>query len=108
MAKLMKVNREEAIQVMENNLKIIKERTILDTFLILFYDLERGLSLGRNRLDNIKGRKLIYNSKTYVLNHDTEEDSVSILSIYSALQEDICHIMPIGEKHDMIIIPQLE
>ena len=43
-----------------------------------------------------------------VLNKEEEEDSVSVLSIYTALQKDIFNILPIGKKHDMIIIPQLK
>ena len=54
------------------------------------------------------GKKLVKNSKTFVLNKDEEEDSVSILSIYSDKQKDIYNIIPIGKKHDMIVIPQLE
>ena len=45
---------------------------------------------------------------TFVLNKDEEEDSVSVLSIYTALQKDIFNILPIGKKYDMIIISQLE
>ena len=41
-------------------------------------------------------------------NKDEEEESVSVLSMYTALQKDIFNILPIGKKHDMIIIPQLE
>ena len=51
---------------------------------------------------------LVYDSKTFILNKDEEEDSVSVLSIYTAMQKDIFNILPIGKKHDMIIVPQLE
>ena len=54
------------------------------------------------------GIKLIKRSGTIVLNKDSDEDMVSILSMYTAIQKDIYNIVPIGEKHDMILIPKLE
>lgn len=103
-----KISKEQAIKVMEENLKILKECSDSDTFLLLSFDLKENKSLGRNRVDLLHGRKLVADSKTFVLNKDEEEDSVSVLSIYTALQKDIFNILPIGKKHDMIIIPQLE
>lgn len=103
-----KISKEQAIKVMEENLKILKECSDSDTFLLLSFDLKENKCLGRNRVDLLYGRKLVADSKTFVLNKDDEEDSVSVLSIYTALQKDIFNIIPIGKKHDMIIIPKLE
>lgn len=108
MGNIISISREEAIRVMENNLKILKECSDSDTFLLLSYDLENKKTLGRKRLNIKSGKKLLDKSKTFVLNNDEEEDSVSMLSIYTAIQKDIYNIMPIGEKHDMILIHKLE
>lgn len=108
MKSIISISRKEAIKVMENNLKILKECSDSDTFLLLSYDLENKRSLGRKRLNKKSGRKLLDKSKTFVLNNDNDEDSVSMLSIYTVLQKDIYNIMPIGEKHDMILIHKLE
>lgn len=105
---MIEISKEQAIQVMEENLRVLKECSDSDTFLLLSYDLKENKSLGRKRLNSNKGRKLVKNSKTFVLNKDCDENSVSVLSIYTALQNDIYNIIPIGKKHDMIIIPQLE
>ena len=105
---MIEISKEQAIKVMEENLKILKECSDSDTFLLLSFDLKENKSLGRTRLDLNNGRKLVNNSKTFILNTDNEEDSVSVLSIYTAMQKDIWNILPIGKKHDMIIIPQLE
>ena len=105
---MIEISKEQAIKVMEENLKILKECSDSDTFLLLSFDLKENKSLGRKRLDLNNGRKLVNNSKTFILNKDEEEDTVSVLSIYSALQKDIFNILPIGKKHDMIIVPQLE
>ena len=105
---MIEISKEQAIKVMEENLKILKECSDSDTFLLLSFDLKENKSLGRKRLDLNNGRELVSNSKTFILNKDEEEDTVSVLSIYSALQKDIFNILPIGKKHDMIIISQLE
>lgn len=103
-----KINRKEAINIMEENLRIIKECSDSDTFLVVSSDLERGEFIGSSRLNRNGGIKLIEKSNTYVLNEDIDEDPISILSMYTVLQNDIFNIIPRGEKHDMIIVPQLE
>lgn len=110
MAKLIEVNREEAMKIMEENLRIIKECSDSDTFLLLSSDLEKGIFIGRSRVNGSGGIKLIKRSKTFVLNEDLDlgDDIVSTLSMYTTIQKDIYNIIPHGEKHDMIIIPQLE
>lgn len=105
---MIRISREEAIKVMENNLKVLKECSDSDTFLLLSFDLEKKQTLGGKRLNFKNGKNLVNNSKTFVLNKDEEEDSVSTLSIYTSTQMDIYNIVPIGKKHDMIIVPQLE
>ena len=105
---MIEISKEQAIKVMEENLKILKERSDSNPFLFLSFDLKANKSLGRKRLDLNNGRKLVSNSKTFVLNKDEEEDTVSVLSIYSALQKDIFNIQKKKKKHDMIIVPQLE
>lgn len=72
-------------------------------YLILTHDLERDVPLGKKRIDRRKGNVLIMDSKTIVLNQDNDEDSMSILSLYSAMQKDILNIEPKGIKHDMIL-----
>ena len=108
MAKLVKIDKQEAIRVMENNLKILKESRDSDTFLLLSSDLEKETFLGRKRMNRNGGIKLIKRSGTIVLNKDSDEDMVSILSMYTAIQKDIYNIVPIGEKHDMILFPKLD
>lgn len=105
---MIEISKEQAIKVMEENLKILKECSDSDTFLLLSFDLKENKSLGRNRLGLSHGKKLVTDSKTFVLNKDEDEDSVSVLSMYSALQKDIFNIIPIGKKHDMVIVSQLE
>ena len=105
---MIEISKKQAINVMEENLKILKECSDSDTFLLLSFDLKENKSLGRKRMNLKNGRKLVSESKTFVLNKDEEEDSMSVLSIYSDKQKDIYNIIPIGKKHDMIIIPQLE
>lgn len=105
---MIEISKEQAIKVMEENLRVLKECSDSDTFLLLSFDLEKNKSLGRKRLFFQNGKKIVNNSKTFVLNKDQEEDSVSILSMYTAIQKDIYNIVPIGKKHDMIIIPKLE
>lgn len=102
------IDRLEAINVMEKNLEILKNTCDSDTFLIISSDLKKEEFIGKNRLNRSNGIKLIENSKTYVLYNDLDEDPISILSMYTFLQNDILNIIPKGEKHDMIIIPQLE
>lgn len=108
MTKLIKINKDEAIKVMENNLKILKECSDSDTFIVLSSDLEKGMFIGRRRLNQNGGIKLIKKSKTFVLNEEKDEDSVSILSMYTEMQKDIYNVVPVGEKHDMILVPVLE
>lgn len=108
MAMLVEINKKEAIRVMENNLKTLKESNDSDTFLLLSSDLEKRMFIGRSRVGRSGGIKLIRKSKTFVLNEDTGEDMVSTLSMYTVLQKDIHNIIPVGEKHDMILFPQLE
>ena len=105
---MIEINKEQAIKVMEENLKILKECSDSDTFLLLSFDLKENKSLGRKRIGFKNGKKLVKSSKTFILNKDDEEDSVSVLSIYSEKQKDIYNIIPIGKKHDMIVIPQME
>lgn len=105
---MIEITRKQAIQVMEENLRILKECSDSDTFLLLSFDLKENKSLGRKRMGLKNGEKLVRNSKTFVLNKDDEEYSISVLSIYSDKQKDIYNIIPIGKKHDMIVIPQLE
>ena len=47
MTKLVEINKDDAIKVMENNLKILKECNDSDTFLILSSDLEKGIFIGK-------------------------------------------------------------
>lgn len=73
-------------------------------YLVLAHDLEEDIPLGKKRINRSKGSILIMNSKTIVLNQDdTDDESFSILSLYSALQKDIYNIQPKGVKHDMIL-----
>lgn len=107
MGKPIVITRKKAIEVMEENLRVLKESSDSDTFLLLSCDLQEQRNLGKRRLNKKDGEKLINESKTFILDEDEEEDSVSILSIYSERQ-NIYNILPIGKKHDMILIPQLE
>lgn len=108
MAKLMRVSKKTAIQIMEENLKVLKQSSDSDTFLLISYDLENESFLGRRRMDYTGGMNLVDRTKTFVLNKDIDEDPISTLSMYTHTQKDIFNIIKKGEKHDMIIVPQLE
>ena len=54
---MIEISKEQAIKVMEENLKILKECSDSDTFLLLSFDLKENKSLGRTRLDLNNGRK---------------------------------------------------
>lgn len=98
MAQIIRLNREEAIKLM------LEDK--FDFFLVVSHDLEKDKSLGKRRIDKNNGVVLISDSKTIVLNKDSDdEDSFSILSLYSALQKDIFNISQKGVKHDMMLIP---
>lgn len=106
---LVAISREQAIEVMERNLNFLKECADTDKFLLLSYDLEQNKSLGRTRLDAISGTKLINKSKTFVLNEEENtEDAVSTLSIYTKIQPNIFNVLPIGRKHDMLLVYKVE
>lgn len=100
------IKKDEAIKVMESNLRKIKECSDSDTFLVLGYDLGINKSFGKRRLNLEEGKKLANNTKTFILNNDLDEDSVSILSFYSVLQKDIYNIVPKGFKHDILLLVQ--
>lgn len=108
MSKLIEVNKNEAIKIMEENLEFLKNCNDTDTFLLLSNDLENNRFINRCRMDRKGGIRLIEKSKTIVLNRDTDLDSISTLSMYTAMQSDIYNIVPKGKKHEMIIIQQLE
>lgn len=91
---IIKINSDMAKRIIDNG---------ADCYLVLSHDLEQDIPLGKKRINKNRGNVLIMNSKTIVLNHDTDEDSFSILSLYSALQKDIMNIEPKGVKHDMIL-----
>lgn len=105
---MIEINKRQAIMVMEENLRRIKQSTNTDTFLLLSYDLENSISLGRIRMNFKSGKKLVRSSKTFILNNDSDKDSVSTLSIYTDTQNDIFNIIPVGKKHDMIIMPHFK
>lgn len=107
-AKLVRINKKKAIEIMEENLRLLKECSDMDTFLLLSYDLENESFIGRSRLNFDGGIKLTQKTKTFILNkEDMSDDPVSILSIYTHRQKDIYNIEKKGKKHDMIIVPQL-
>lgn len=98
MAQIIKLNREETIKL------LLEDKC--DFFLVVSHDLERDKSLGKRRIDKNNGIILVGDSKSFVLNKDNEdEDSFSILSLYTALQKDIFNIESRGIKHDMMLIP---
>ena len=61
-----------------------------------------------NKINRKEEINIMEENNTYVLNKDIDEDPISILSMYTVLQNDIFNIIPRGKKHDMIIVPQLE
>lgn len=98
MAQLIRLNREEAVKL------LLEDKC--DIFLVVSHDLEKDKPLGKKRIDRNNGIILVSDSKTFVLNKDNEEeDSFSILSLYTALQKDIFNIESRGIKHDMMLIP---
>lgn len=98
MAEITMLSKEEAVKI------ILEEKC--DFLLLISHDLEKKRPIGKERIDKSRGTVLIGNSKTIILNKDEdEEDSFSILSLYTALQKDIFNINPRGIKHDMILVP---
>ena len=49
--RMIEISKEQAIKVMEENLKILKECSDSDTFLLLSFDLKENKSLGRKRVN---------------------------------------------------------
>lgn len=99
---VIKLSPEEARKMIDEMKKIIDDDR--DCYLVFSHDLEKGLSIGKKKINKKKSKVLIANSKTIVLNKDEEEeDSFSTLSLYTVLQKDIFHIEPRGIKHDMIL-----
>ena len=97
---IIKLSHDEAIKMIEGG---------TECYLVVSHDLEHDKSLGREKLDKRGVRLVIKNSKTIILNKDEdEEDSFSIMSMYSALQRDIFNIVSQGVKRDMMIFPRLE
>ena len=105
---IVSITKEQAIKEMEESIKRLKECSDTDTILMLSYDLSSNKSLGRKRINSNGGRKVMNESKTFVLVRDAGDSPISTLSIYSENQKDIRHIIPIGKKHDMILFPKLE
>lgn len=104
MLEFTEITQTQAIVVMDNNLKKIKEYSGCDTFLLLSYNLENGIPIQNKRLNRTGGMQLIKCCKSFILNKDFGDDEISVLSMYTELQKDIHNILPIGKKHDMIII----
>lgn len=104
MSEFTEITQTQAIEVMDNNLKKIKEYSGCDTFLLLSHNLENGIPIQNRRLNRKEGMELIKCCKTFILNKDSGDDDVSILSMYTELQKDIHNILSIGKKYDMIII----
>ena len=99
---MVSINEKKAIKVIEDNLKKSKTETLLS----LNYDLENDKSLGSSKLDIQKGKELVNKSKTFVLNEDEEEFPVSTLAIYTEKQKDIYNIVPVGKKHEVLLLPK--
>lgn len=104
MSEFTEITQTQAIKVMEDNLKKIKEYSGCDTFLLLSYNLENGIPIQNRRLNREEGMELIKCCKSFTLNKDSGDDDVSVLSMYTELQKDIHNIQPTGKKHDIIII----
>lgn len=103
MSKLTSITEIQAIKIMEDNLRKINEFSGSNKFFLLHYDLEKSISFSKMWVNKEKGLQIIKNCKTFVLNKDNEEDVVTVLSMYTELQENIYNIYPVGEKYDMII-----
>lgn len=98
MAEITMLSKEEAVKI------ILEEKC--DFLLLISHDLEKRKPIGKERIDKSKGVVLIGNSKTIILNKDEDEDdSFSMLSLYTAFQKDIFNINHRGVKHDMILVP---
>ncbi|KAI4445330.1 hypothetical protein C823_007837 [Eubacterium plexicaudatum ASF492] len=104
MSKLVSITKLQAIRLMEANLLEINEYFGYNKFILLSYDLKKGIPIPKKEIDKEKGLQIIKNCNTFILNEDDEEDGVSILSMYTELQKDIFNILPIGIKHDMLIM----
>lgn len=104
MSEFTEITLTQAIEVMDDNLKQIKEYSGYDTFLLLSYNLENDMPIQNRRLNREGGMELIKCCKSFTLNKDSGDDEVSVLSMYTELQKNIRNILPIGKKYDMIII----
>lgn len=104
MSKLFNLSKAQAIKIMDTNLEKIRKISGNDRFLLLSYDMKNNISKKR-WLNKEEGKTIIEKSKTFILNFDSsEEDPISVLSMYTVIQEDIYNILLLGEKHDMIIM----
>jgi len=104
MSALVEIDLNQAIEIVEYSLKTIRKCTGLAAVLILSYDLEKAVSIGNQRMNRKEVMNIMKKSNTFVLNIDHEEDKVSVLSMYTAIQKDVYNILPTGIKRDMIII----
>lgn len=69
-------------------------------------DIEKHESKGSRCYDKNDTKKLVDTCKTIIaLIDDAGEDSLDIYALYTAIQEDILNIKPVGLEHKMIMFP---
>lgn len=94
--KLIRVEQEEALKLIRDEQDKI--------YPIFLFDLENNIPKGKKRLKASEAKQQIRKAQTVILNMDEgEEDSYSILYLYSMLQSDIFNIKCRGLKSDLVI-----
>jgi hypothetical protein len=77
--------------------------------LVATSDIEKQEDKGTTRCSKVDAKKLVDTCKTIIAMIDDagEEDSLDIYALYTALQEDIFNIKPVGLEHKVILLPKM-
>lgn len=93
---LIKISKKEALEIINEG---------ADVYLVVSHDLEKKINIGKRHMNIENSTEIINKSKTIVLNQDLDdEDSFSMMSLYSIKQKDIFNIIPKGIKHDILLL----
>ena len=75
-----------------------------ENFLTFTNDLEKGVFLGRDLINRAECKDMVNTAESLIVNIDEEEDSVSVISLYSHKQNDPFNIMMKGKKSDIYML----
>jgi predicted DNA-binding ArsR family transcriptional regulator len=96
-------SKKEVLDFVDNFKKMIEDSDE-EQFLTLGNDLETGVFLGRALINKAECKNMINKAASLVVNIDEEEDSVSVISLYSHKQNDLFNIKMKGKKSDIYML----